>query len=145
MAARKRHIELRSSVARPWPPPVGNRGGVEGEREAEPASLRTSRVTRYCTPVATVVYGDFEWDAAKAATNLRKHGVSFEEASTVFSDPSYLVQADAESPDRFVAVGMSGLLRILVVVHVERGARLRIISARKAKRSEVKTYEARRF
>lgn len=95
--------------------------------------------------MATVVYGDFEWDSVKAALNLRKHGVSFEEASTIFSDPSYLLQPDASSGARFLAVGMSGLVRILVVVHVERGPRVRIISARKAKRSEAKTYEARRF
>lgn len=95
--------------------------------------------------VATVVYGSFEWDALKAAVNLRKHRVSFEEASTIFSDPGYLLQPDAESPDRFLAVGLSGLLRILVVVHVERGPRVRIISARRAKRSEAKIYEKRRI
>ena len=95
--------------------------------------------------MATVVYGSFEWDALKAATNLRKHGVSFEEASTIFSDPSYLLQPDVESPDRFLAMGLSGLLRILVVVHVERGPRVRIISARKAKRLEARTYETRRL
>jgi uncharacterized DUF497 family protein len=95
--------------------------------------------------MATVVYGDFEWDSAKASLNVRKHGVSFEEASTVFSDQSYLLQPDAENNDRFVAIGMSGVLRMLVVVNLERGPRLRIISARKAKRSEVRTYETRRF
>ena len=95
--------------------------------------------------MATVVYGDFEWDALKAATNVRKHGVSFEEASTIFSDPSYLLQPDAQSLDRFLAIGLSGLLRILVVVHVERGPRVRIISARKAKQSEARTYETRQL
>lgn len=67
------------------------------------------------------------------------------EASTIFSDPSYLLRPDAESADRFVAIGVSGLLRMLVVVHVERGTRLRIISARKATRSEARTYEKRRI
>jgi hypothetical protein len=95
--------------------------------------------------VATVVFGDFEWDSVKAAMNVRKHGVAFEEAATVFSDPSYLLQADAESADRFLAIGMSGLLHLLVVVHVERGPRLRIISARRARQGEARTYEARRF
>jgi hypothetical protein len=95
--------------------------------------------------VATRVYGDFEWDTGKAATNVRKHGVSFEEASTIFSDPNYLLQSDAQSRDRFLAIGLSGLLRVLVVVHVERGPRIRIISARKARRSEARTYEARRL
>jgi uncharacterized DUF497 family protein len=94
--------------------------------------------------VATVVYGDFEWDSGKAAINARKHKVTFEEATTVFSDPSYLLQADTESHERFLAIGMSGLLRILVVVHVERGPRLRVISARRASRPEARTYEARR-
>ena len=95
--------------------------------------------------MATIVYGDFEWEAVKAELNLRKHGVSFQEATTVFSDPSYLLQPDVESDDRFLAVGMGGLLRMLVVVHVERGPRMRIISARKARRLETKSYEARRF
>lgn len=95
--------------------------------------------------MATTVYGDFEWDPAKATASLRKHGVSFEEASSIFSDPNYLLQPDIEHADRFIAIGMSGLLRILVVVHVERGPRVRIISARKAKRPEAKTYEARRL
>lgn len=95
--------------------------------------------------MATAVYGDFEWDLGKSAVNVRNHGVSFEEASTIFSDPNYLLQPDVEHSDRFVAIGMSGLLRILVVVHLERGPRVRIISARKAKRSEARTYEARRF
>jgi len=65
--------------------------------------------------MATTVYGDFEWDPAKAAVNARKHGVSFEEASSIFSDPNYLLQPDAEHADRFAAIGVSGLLRILVV------------------------------
>ena len=93
----------------------------------------------------TIVYGDFEWNSAKATTNVRKHGVSFEEATTIFSDPCYLLQADAAAPDRFVAIGVSGMLRILVVVHVERGPRLRVISARRATRPEATIYEARRF
>ena len=82
---------------------------------------------------------------AKATTNLRKHVVSPEEATTIFADPCYLLQADESVPDWFLAIGMSGMLRILVVAHVERGPRLRMISARRATRSEAKTYEARRF
>ena len=77
--------------------------------------------------MATVVYGDFEWDSRKAALNVRKQGVAFEEATTVFADQNYLLQPDTASSDRFLAVGMSGLLRILVVVHIERGPRLRVI------------------
>jgi uncharacterized protein len=90
-------------------------------------------------------YGDFEWDDDKAAFNLRKHAVSFEEASTVFADPCYLLLADAADPERFLALGLSGLLRMLIVVHVERGPRVRIISARKATRREERTYEKRKF
>jgi hypothetical protein len=93
----------------------------------------------------TVVYGDFEWDDVKASANLRKHGVSFEEASTVFCDPCYLLMSDPADAARFLALGLSGLLRLLVVVHVERGPHLRIISARRATRSEERTYEERRF
>jgi uncharacterized DUF497 family protein len=93
----------------------------------------------------TVVYGDFEWDADKAAANLAKHGVSFEEASTVFGDPCYILRADDRHPDTFLALGLSGLARLLMVVHVERGLRVRIISARMATKSEAQEYERRRF
>ena len=94
--------------------------------------------------MATVVYEDFEWDSDKAASNVSKHGVSFEEASTVFGDLDYLLVPDTAERDRFLAVGFSALARILVVVHIERGERLRIISARRATRTETETYERRR-
>ena len=81
----------------------------------------------------------FEWDTAKAAANERKHGVSFEEAATafldlfarIFDDPD-----DARGEERFLLAGMSATNRLLLVVHVERGDRLRIISARLATRRE---------
>ena len=95
--------------------------------------------------MATVIYGDFEWDDAKAAANLGKHGVSFEEASTIFADPCYILQADESHPDHFWALGISGLARLLTVVHLERGRRLRIVSARKATLTERQTYERRHF
>jgi uncharacterized DUF497 family protein len=95
--------------------------------------------------MATIVYGDFEWDDAKAAANLAKHGVSFEEASTAFADPCYILLRDETDPDQFWAIGLSGLARLLTVVHVERGPRIRIISARKATQAEGHTYERRRF
>lgn len=95
--------------------------------------------------MATVVYGDFEWDDAKAAANLSKHQVSFEEATTVFADPCYILLADEGSRDSFRAVGISGLARVLTVVHVERGTKIRIVSARRASKSEVIVYERRRF
>ena len=95
--------------------------------------------------MADVVYGDFEWDDDKAAENLAKHGVSFEEAATVFSDPCYLLQPDDTRQGSFWAVGLSGLARLLTVVHVERTPRFRIVSARKASNSEANLYERRRF
>lgn len=90
-----------------------------------------------------MVYGAFEWDAGKASTNLRKHGVAFEEASTFFADPSYILMADPGDERRYLALGTSGLLRVLMVVHVERGPRIRLISAQKATSDERKTYEKR--
>ena len=87
-----------------------------------------------------VFFGDFEWDAEKAASNLRKHGVSFEEAASVFSDLNYVLVADSASPDRYVALGYSSLARLVIVVHCERAERLRIISARRATHLESKEY-----
>jgi uncharacterized DUF497 family protein len=94
--------------------------------------------------VATVTFGDFEWDADKAADNAAKHGVTFEEAVTVFLDLDYLLVRDELEPERFVAVGMSSQARVLFVVHCERGDKVRIISARRATRRERETYERRR-
>jgi uncharacterized DUF497 family protein len=94
--------------------------------------------------VATVTFGDFEWDAEKAAVNLAKHGVSFEEAVTVFLDLDYLLLGDTVAPERFVAIGISRKARVLFVVHCERGEKLRVISARRATRRERETYERRR-
>ncbi len=90
----------------------------------------------------------FEWDAAKAAANRRKHGVSFQEAVTVFSDERGLLIDDPDhsaGEDRFVLLGLSAALRTLVVVHCYREAEdtIRIISARKATRPERATYEVR--
>jgi uncharacterized DUF497 family protein len=88
----------------------------------------------------------FEWDAAKAAANRRKHGVSFEEALTVFSDERGLVLDDPDHSareERFIVLGVSAALRTLVVVHCYREARdtIRIIAARKATRRERTTYD----
>jgi uncharacterized DUF497 family protein len=99
---------------------------------------------RYSASVATVVFGDFEWDEAKARSNREKHGVSFEEAVSVFLDLDYLLIQDRSHQDRFVALGFSSLARLLVVVHCERGERIRLISARRATRHERTTYEQRR-
>ncbi len=89
----------------------------------------------------TVVEGDFEWDSDKAASNVRKHGVSFPEAATVFADPSAVYLDDGSGIGRMVVIGTSLRERLLVVVHVERMARDRIISARTATMAERQVYE----
>jgi uncharacterized DUF497 family protein len=91
--------------------------------------------------VATIVEGDFEWDADKAAANLRKHGISFAEAATVFADPLAVYLDDGSGTERTVVIGASIRERVLFVVHVERGERDRIISARRANPSEREVYE----
>jgi uncharacterized protein len=83
----------------------------------------------------------FEWDPAKATANLRKHGVSFQEAESAFSDENGLLLHDEDHSDadpRFVLLGLSAALRVLVVVHCYRaaGATIRIISATKAERGQ---------
>ena len=86
----------------------------------------------------------FEWDRAKARFNLSKHGVSFEEAATMFGDPLSLTISDpghSEEEDRFVTMGVSSKLRTIVVVHTDRGGHIRIISARLATTRERKEYE----
>ena len=86
----------------------------------------------------------FEWDSRKAEVNLRKHGVSFPESESVFSDPLSVTIADpVHSIDeaRFVIVGLSAAQRLLVVVHTERGRRIRILGAREATNAERKQYE----
>ena len=87
----------------------------------------------------------FEWDPQKAKSNLIKHGVSFEEASTAFQDTlSLTIDDPLHSIDevRVVLIGMSNKNRLLVVVHTERGDNIRIISARKATKKERKNYES---
>jgi uncharacterized DUF497 family protein len=89
----------------------------------------------------------FTWSRRKAASNLRKHRVSFAESATVFADEEALMLADpdhSEEESRFLLVGASRVSRILVVVSVERGERFRIISARKADGREREQYEERR-
>lgn len=86
---------------------------------------------------------DIEWDSAKGAANLRKHGVTFEEASTVLLDPQALAQEDAlsEEESRWVVIGMSARTRLLTVVYtMRREDRIRLISARKATRREASFY-----
>jgi hypothetical protein len=86
----------------------------------------------------------FEWDTQKARSNLVKHSVSFDEATTAFWDPLSITISDplhSEFEERFVLIGYSIRNRLLVVVHAERGGRIRIISARTATRRERLGYE----
>ncbi len=86
----------------------------------------------------------FEWDPDKSEANLKKHGISFHEASTVFGDPLALTFGDPDhsvGEQRFLTFGLSRLRQLLVVVHTERRKTTRIISARRATRQERKIYE----
>lgn len=89
----------------------------------------------------------FEWDPAKARENLRKHGVSFDAARTVFADDNAILLDDADhsaDEDRFALLGLSAPLRLLVVAHCYREGDtvIRVISARKATRTERAQYDA---
>lgn len=89
----------------------------------------------------------FEWDAKKAAANAKKHGVTFDEASTVFGDPLAVLMADPDhslAEQRFVLLGMSNRRRLLIVAHAERPPQTRLISARRASPKERRTYEENR-
>ncbi|MGD0125188.1 MAG: BrnT family toxin [Terriglobia bacterium] len=86
----------------------------------------------------------FEWDSQKAARNLAKHGVPFEEAATVFGDPLGHITSDPRhsvDEERFVLLGSSRRQRLLAVMFAERGQAIRIISARRATRRERRDYE----
>jgi hypothetical protein len=86
----------------------------------------------------------FEWDPLKARSNLAKHRVGFEEASTVFGDALSLTIPDpehSETEKRYVTMGIAFTGKLLVVVHTDRGNNIRIISARRASRRERKSYE----
>jgi uncharacterized DUF497 family protein len=86
----------------------------------------------------------FEWDSRKARSNLTKHGVGFEEASTIFGDRLSLTIPDPEhslAEKRYVTMGRAFNAKLLVVVHTDRGDNIRIISARHASRRERKFYE----
>jgi uncharacterized DUF497 family protein len=87
---------------------------------------------------------EFEWDPRKAAANLTKHGVSFEEAATVFGDPLGRILTDPRhsmDEERLVLLGFSGRQRLLAVMFVERRETIRIISSRRATRRERRYYE----
>ncbi|MBN2316854.1 MAG: BrnT family toxin [Sedimentisphaerales bacterium] len=86
----------------------------------------------------------FEWDAEKAKANLKKHRISFDEATTVFLDPFSITIPDPDhsmEEQRFIDIGSSDKGRVLVVIYTERGSNIRIISCRKATPSERTLYE----
>jgi uncharacterized DUF497 family protein len=86
----------------------------------------------------------FEWDEDKAKANLTKHRVGFDEAVTVFTDPSSITIHDHDhsaDEQRFIDIGSSEKNRVLVVVYIERGSNIRLVSCRKATPSERKLYE----
>jgi uncharacterized DUF497 family protein len=86
----------------------------------------------------------FEWDSEKARSNQLKHGVSFEEASTVFGDSLAITFPDPDhsvAEQRFVTFGLSSRERLVIVAHTERHGALRIISARAATKAERRIYE----
>ncbi len=86
----------------------------------------------------------FEWDARKAGSNFRKHGVAFAEAATVFGDNLSITIPDPDhsrEEDRYITIGWSNRRRLLMVAHADRGDRIRIITARELTRSEQKAYE----
>jgi uncharacterized protein len=86
----------------------------------------------------------FDWDENKAVSNRSKHGVSFEEAKTVFDDPLYVDfydPAHSDEEDRYLIVGESSQRRLLIASYIERGNLIRLISAREVTRTERKVYE----
>ncbi|MBA3533002.1 MAG: BrnT family toxin [Ardenticatenales bacterium] len=87
----------------------------------------------------------FEWDENKAQTNLNKHGISFDEAQTVFTDNFSIMITDpnhSDDEERLIIIGRANTGTLLVVVYTERDAKIRLISARKATREERRKYEA---
>ncbi|MEO8510740.1 MAG: BrnT family toxin [Chloroflexota bacterium] len=87
---------------------------------------------------------ELEWDPEKAARVAREHGVTFDEASTVFLDPLAATSHDkqhSDCEDRYVTIGTTSAARLVVVAHTDRGARMRVITARLATASEKRAYE----
>ena len=87
---------------------------------------------------------EFEWDTNKATANLKKHGVSFTEAATVFGDPLSTTFPDPEhsiNESRYITIGLSNNGRLIVLAHTDRDSRVRVISAREATRRERRFYE----
>jgi uncharacterized protein len=94
-----------------------------------------------------IIYNDFEWSKEKAAENLKKHEIAFEEAVTVFDDAFFIIFKDPEHSvreQRFIIIGISDKLRHLFICFAERESRTRIISARELTFKERKDYENKR-
>ncbi len=92
----------------------------------------------------TISHMQFAWDKRKAASNLKKHGISFAEAASVFGDPLSMTFPDpdhSEDEERFITIGMSEGGQVLLFAHADRAEAVRIISARKATRAERSYYE----
>jgi uncharacterized protein len=111
----------------------------EGGLETRPLSL--------CAPCKfreTAMALRFEWDSRKALINRRKHGITFEEASTIFDDSLSITIPDpahSAGEDRFITIGTSVKNRLIVVVHTDRYDNIRIVSARKPTGNEKRQYE----
>ena len=88
---------------------------------------------------------DYQWDPAKAKVNVKKHGVEFADAVGIFDDPDAITieDPDSEGEQRFLSIGLDVLGRIIVVAYAYRGDDVRLISARKATKPEVRIYEKR--
>ncbi|MBD2336402.1 BrnT family toxin [Calothrix sp. FACHB-156] len=87
---------------------------------------------------------EFEWNPNKAVLNIEKHGVSFQEAATVFNDPLSMTFSDPAhsiGENRYLIIGISGSGNLLIVAHTDRGEKIRVISARKATPQERRFYE----
>ena len=87
---------------------------------------------------------EFEWDTNKAASNINKHGISFGEAATVFSDPLSMTYPDPDhsiDESRYITIGLSSSRKLLILAHTDRGDRIRIISARETTGRERRFYE----
>jgi len=98
------------------------------------------------TKSTTIHHGRYEWDAAKASANMREHGVTFIEAVSAFGDTAQVTETSHHrgTEERWQLIGFSAQARLLVVVHCERdGDRIRIISARRANRSDAHKYARR--
>jgi len=91
---------------------------------------------------------EFDWGEDKAASNVQKHGITFEEAETVFDDPNLLLELDLKHSDieeREIAIGFSEKARLLMVVTTERYETIRIISARRATQAEARRYAEQNY